>query len=120
MEIQRDGLTYLMHKYNHRCLVPDSKGVVCCRTTSYQKSKENTMHAFIDLPNIFSKPCIERLEKANLAKLTRNAADEIVSFKSHIDYFHPKKRIPPWKYGDPNISPCETKTFDTCRSMQNI
>ena len=59
-------------------------------------------------------------KKAGLAVLTRNESNEICSFKSNIDYFHPKKHIPPWKRGDPNISPCESRTFIACRSMQNI
>ena len=74
----------------------------------------------MDLPNNFSELCLKRLEKAGVAILERNDDGDIVSFKSHLDYFHPKKHIPPWKYGDENISPCETKTFIACRSMQNI
>ena len=119
-EIQHDGLSFLRHRCNHRCLVPDKNGILRCRATSYGKSKENTKHSFIDLPNNYSKPCLERLGKADLAVLTRNESNEICSFNSNIDYFHPKKHIPPWKRGDPNISPCETKTFIACRSMQNI
>ena len=37
-----------------------------------------------------------------------------------MDYVHPRKHIPPWKYGNDNISPCETRTFTACSSMQNI
>jgi hypothetical protein len=75
----------------------------------------------MDLPNNFSNSCLEKLERVGLAILERNKNDEILLFKSHLDYFHPKKHIPPWKYGDDNISPCaETKTFLACRSIQNI
>ena len=74
----------------------------------------------IDFPNNFSKPCIELLGKPGLAAPIRNESNGIIYFKSNLDYFHPKKHIPPWKYGDDNISPCETGTFNACRSMQNI
>ena len=74
----------------------------------------------IYLPKIFSKPCIERLEKLGLDTPIHNESNNIFSFKSNLDYFHPKKYIPPWKYGDDKISPCETRTFTACRSMYNI
>ena len=120
LEIQLDGLTYLIHTCNARCQVPNKDGVLVCRATNFQKSKENTKHVHDPLPNNFSKPCLQRLEKAGLLDLETNEIGEIISFKSEHDYLHPKKHIPPWKYGDPNISPCETKTFSICRSMQNI
>ena len=120
IEVQTDGQTYLIHTCNSRCLVPDKDGKLICRATNYRKSKENTKHVLTDLPNNFSKPCLERLEEAGIAILERNNDGDIISFKSHLDYFHPKKHIPPWKYGDDNISPCESKTFIICRSMQNV
>ena len=73
----------------------------------------------MDLPNNSSKRYIERLEKSGLATIIRTKCNTIVSFKSNLDYFHPKQ-IPPWKYGDDNISPCETRKFTACNSMQNI
>ena len=120
IEVQHDGLSYLLHRCNSRCLVPDKSGKLICRATNYQSTKENTKHVLKKLPNNFSKPCLERLEKCGLATLQRNVDDEIISFDSSLDYFHPKKHIPPWKPGDPNISPCECKTFTICRSMQNM
>lgn len=119
-EIQRDQETYLKHDCDSRCLVYNAQGELVCRATNYQNSQENTKNVLIPLSNDLSKPCLERLEKANLATLERNEAGEITGFKSDLDYFHPKKHSPPWKPCDPNLSPCETKTFIMCRSMQNI
>ena len=74
----------------------------------------------IDLPNNFSKPCIERLEKSVLATLIRNKCSENISFKIKLNFFHLKTHIPPHKYGNDKISPCETRTLTLCRSMHNI
>ena len=115
-----DGLTYLVHTCNYRCLFPDKDGKLICRATNYRKSEDNTKNVLIDLPNNLSKPCIERLLNSGLDTPTRKNSNAIVSFKSNLDYFHPKKHIPPWKYGDDKISPCETRTFNSCRSIHNI
>ena len=117
IEVQLDGMTYLIHICNACCQVPNKDGVLVYWSTNYQKSKENTKHIHTPLPNNFSKPCLQWLEKASLVHLEKNEIGEIISFKSEHDYLHPKKYISPWKYGDPNISPCETKTFSICRSM---
>ena len=101
-------------------MVPDKDVKLICRATKYQNSEENTKHVLIDLPKKISKPCIERLERSGLATPIRNESKAIVSFKSNLDYFHLKKHIPTWKYGNDNISPCETRTFTACRSMHNI
>ena len=55
-----------------------------------------------------------------MATPIHNESNRIISFKSNLDYFHLKKHIPPQKYGDDNISPCEKRTFTACRSMKNI
>ena len=55
-----------------------------------------------------------------LATPIRNKSKKVVSFKSSSDCFHPKKHIQPWKYADDNTSPCETRTFTACKSIQNI
>ena len=120
IEVQNDGNTYLIHHCNARCLVPDSNGILRCRVNNFRMSQDNTRQSFIALPNEFSDTCLKRLEISGLAALERNEDGEIVSFQSELDYFHPKKHIPPWKPGDKNISPCETKTFCVCRSMQNV
>ena len=107
IQLQPDRFTYLIHTCNSRCLVPDKDGKLVCRATNYQKSEENTKHVLIDIPKKFSKTCIERLEKLGFATPIRNDSKKNVSFKSNLDYFHPKKHILPWKYGNDNISPCE-------------
>ena len=101
-------------------MVHNKDGRFICRATNYRKSEENIKHTLIDLPNNLSKPCIKLLEKSGLVTIIRNKCYEIASFKIILDCFHPKKRILPWKYGDDNISPCETRTFTECRSIQNI
>ena len=58
---------------------------------------------------------MERLEKSGFATPIRNERKKNVSLKSNLDYFHPKKHIPPWKYGNDKISPCETSTFTAGR-----
>ena len=118
IHMQFNGLTCLIHICNSWFLVPykDRKLVWCA--TNYQNSEENTNHVLIDILKYFSKPCIELLEKSGLDTLICNECKKIVSFKSNLDFFHPKKHIPPWKYGNDNISPCETKIFTACRSMQ--
>ena len=120
IEVLNDGSSVLAHTCNARCLVPDKDGNLICRATNYQKSKINTKHVLMDLPNNYSKACLERLEKANLADLYCLPCGEIESFQSPLDYFHPKMHIPKWKHGDKTISPCETKSFCICRSMQNF
>ena len=72
IEIQMDGMTYLMHVCNSRCLVPDKNGNYVCRATNFQKSKENTKHILSPLPNNFSKECLNRLEKAGIVEIKRN------------------------------------------------
>ena len=105
IQVRLYGLTCLIHTYNSRCLLPNKYVKLICRAKNYWKSEDNTKHVLIDLPNSFSKPCIKLLEKSGLATLTRNECDENNSFKSHLDYFHPKKHILPWKYGDDKSSP---------------
>ena len=86
----------------------------------YRKSEEKRKLVLIYLRNNLSKPCIERLEKLVLATIICNECNIIVFSKNNLDYFPSKKKIPPWNYGDDNISPCETRMFTLCRSMQNI
>ena len=90
IQVKLDGLTYLIHTCNYQCLVPDKGGKLICRATNDRKSKENTKHVLIDLPNNFSKPFIERFGKSGLATPIRNESNKIISFKSNLDYFHPK------------------------------
>ena len=90
IQVQLDGLTYLIHTCNSRYLVHDKDRKLICRAKHYQKSQDNTKHVLVDLLNIFSKPCIERFEKSGLATPIRNKSKTIVSFKSNLDYFHPK------------------------------
>ena len=73
----------------------DENGKLICRSTNYQKTKLNTVHTMMELPNKYSKQCMERLEKAGLATLVRDEHSNIISFKSSEDYFHSKKHIPP-------------------------
>ena len=42
-------------------------------------------------------------------------------FKSNVEFFHPKRHIPPTNpTGDINMSPVEGYFFTACRSMQNV
>ena len=90
IQVQLDGLNYLIHICNSICLVPDKYGNLIYRATNYWKSEENTKHVLIVLPKNFSKSCIKHLGKSGLATLTHNECDEIVSFRINLDYFHPK------------------------------
>ena len=40
--------------------------------------------------------------------------------KSTWIFFIKRKHIPPWKYGNDSISPCETIIFTACGSINNI
>ena len=91
IQVQLDGLTYLIYACNSQWLVPDKDGKLILCTKNYQNSEENTKHVLIDLPNNFSKPCIKRLEKSVLVALIHNKCNAIVSFNSNLDYFYPKK-----------------------------
>ena len=62
IQIQLDVLTYLIHTCNSQCMVPDKYEKLIFCATNDRKSAENTKHVLIDLPNNFSKPCIERLK----------------------------------------------------------
>ena len=95
IQVKLDGLTYLIHTCNSRCLVPDKYGKSIFRATNYWKSEDNTKHVLIDLPKKIYKPCIERLEKSGLATLISNECNIIVSFKRSLDYFHPKTLFRP-------------------------
>ena len=95
VEVQKDGLTYLIHKCNHRCLVPNENGKLICRPTNYQKTIINIVHTMMEVPNKYSKQCMERLEKDGLATLVRDEHSNVISFKISEDYFHPKKNMPP-------------------------
>ena len=74
----------------------------------------------MDLINNFSMLYLERLDRARSVILVRNNDNEVVSFKCYLDYFHLKKHIPPWKYGDENILLYKIKIFLACRLMQNM
>ena len=63
---------------------------------------------------------MERLEQVGVVEIEINESGDIKSWQGNHNYSHPKKHLPPWKPGDPNISPCETETFCVCRSMQNV
>ena len=81
IKVKLDGLKYLIHKCNFSCLIPDKYGKLICRATNYRKSEDNTKHVLIDLPNNFSKQCIEHLEKSGLATPVRNESNEFFSIK---------------------------------------
>ena len=88
IQVKLDGLAYLIHTCNSRCLVPDKYGKLIFRATNDCKSEENTEHVLIYLPKHLSKPCIERLEKSVLTTKILKKSKTIVSFKSNLDYFH--------------------------------
>ena len=69
----------------------DKYGKLICRGKNYWNSEENPKYVLIYLTKKNSKPCIERLEKLFLDTLIRNKCNEIVYFKSNLDYFHPKQ-----------------------------
>ena len=53
IHVQLDGLTYLIHTRNCRCLVPDKDRKLIYRAKNCRTSEENTKHVLIDIP-IFS------------------------------------------------------------------
>ena len=63
IHVQLDGLTYLIHTCNSRCFFTNKDKKLIWSATNYQNSEDNTKYVLIDLPNNFSKPCIERLGK---------------------------------------------------------
>lgn len=123
MEIEGDAYRFLSHKCDSRCLVPTLDGRMRCRRMPTQSvSVDNTKDTYIDLPRNFSIPCIKRLIKCGLAIGKRDESGRIVDFESSVTYFHPKRHIPrcTGDISDSKISPVDTNTFSTCRSMQNI
>ena len=55
-----------------------------------------------------------------IGKLHIDNDGNVLEFKSILDFFHPKRHIPPTNpTNDMNISPVEGYTFAACRSMQN-
>ena len=72
------------------------------------------------LPNDYSLPCIKLLDRIGLLETLKIDKDgNVLEFKSKLDFFHPKRHIPPTNpTGGMNISPVEGY-IAVCRSMQN-
>ena len=111
IQVQLDGLTYLIHTCNSQFLVPDKDVKLIFRATNYRKSEDNTKHMLIDLPNNFSKPSIELLEKSGLATPIHNESNKKNLSKVTWIVFIQKNIFRLWKYGNDYISPFETRTF---------
>ena len=122
-EIVNDASTILGHHCSPRCLMMVSPGVFRCRKlNNLQISPDNTKHVFKPLPNDYSLECIERLVKIGLIEPIHVTDDGYEApFKSCLEYFHPKRHIPPTNpTGDINMSPVDGYLFTACKSMQNV
>ena len=85
-------------------------------------SPDNTKHCHIPIQGRYSPDLINKLIEIGMADpIIYNERGEPSPFKSHHQFFHPTRHIPPTNpHFDTNISPVEGKTFSACRSMQNI
>jgi predicted GIY-YIG superfamily endonuclease len=116
-----NGVAFLTHKCNDRCLVKNGDGTLRCRMPKYiHLTPDNTKQHFIDLPCHISDECWERLHKIGLANEMYDVDGNKNEFKSTLGYFHPKRWIPAVVPGEAPISPYESETFCICQSMQNI
>ena len=115
-----DAAIFLPHKCNNRCLVKTIDGGFRCRMPKYIYMSPNcsTQH-FIELPVHISDECWNTLFKIGVANPLLNEDGNRNTFKSSIDFFHPKRWVPAVVPGEPLTSPYESITFCICRSMQN-
>ena len=123
--MQRDGENFLPHICNERCKMRvSSKGkpedTKCRKINNNKISKDCTKDTFKELPQNWSKDCIDRLIMVGLAEVVSvDENDSVIQFND--SFFNPKRHIPhTMNTHDVNMSPVEGKTFSVCRSMQNI
>ena len=116
----------LPHRCNERCLIAVGPNEYRCRKLNFlltNRPPNNTKSVMKELPNDLSIDCLRKLERAEIVEpLDINAETGYMKpFKSNLQFFHPKRHIPPvlWTH-DMNISPVEGYTFTACQSMQNI
>jgi hypothetical protein len=122
-EVVKDASTVLGHRCSLACLVMVSPGVYKCKKLNNLKvSHDNNKHTFKALPNQYSLECLDRLVQIGLVDqivVTKDGYE--APFKSSLEYFHPKRHIPPTNpNGDINMSPVDGYLFTACRSMQNV
>ena len=122
-EVVNDASKILGHRCSPACLVMVSPGVHRCKKLNNLKvSPDNTKHIFKALPNQYSLECLDRLVQIGLVEriiVTKDGYE--APFKSSLEYFHPKRHIPPTNpNGDNNMSPVEGYLFVACRNMQNV
>ena len=104
--------------------VADNKFV--CRKPNYllmNKQPNNVRDNYQELPNDMTIDSLRKLEKVGLVEKLEydEKFDHMKPFKSKLEYFHPKRHLPPvnWTH-DMNISPVEGYTFAYCQSMKYI
>ena len=120
-EVVDNAANFLTHRCNDGCLVKNLDGTMRCRKPNNAKlTKDNTRHTHMALPNKYSVPCLRILEKVGLTtKLIIHDCGKI-EFESNLDYFHPKKHIPPTNPNDhTNGSPVISEFFVVMKGMQN-
>ena len=122
-EVLDDAEKVLGHRCGPACLVRDGpNSLKCKKLNNLIVSPDNTKHIFKDLPNQYSLECLERLVQIGLVENIIVSKDGYEApFKSNLEFFHPKRHIPPTNpTGDINMSPVEGYFFTACRSMQNV
>ena len=119
--LSRNAALFLTHTCSDRCLIKTSDGRLVCRVPKYMfMTLDNTKQCFADIPVQLSDECWSRLHKIGIANSVLNELGERNKFKSSLDYFHPKRWIPPVSPGEGYVSPYERETFAVCQSMQNV
>ena len=125
LDMQRDGEKFLPHICNERCKMRVSSNgkpedTKCRKINNNKISKDCTKDTFMELPQNWSKDCIDRLIMVGLAEVVSvDENDSVIQFND--SFFNPKRHIPhTMNTHDVNMSPVEGKTFSVCRSMQNI
>ena len=122
-DMVQNGLKFLGHVCNSRCLVRIDGGGFRCRKLNYLLiSLDNTKHTYLPLPNEISKDCLDRLIQIGMVEeIEINDNGFKHPFKCKLAFLHPQRHIPPTNPNDDiNMSPCEGHTFSICHSMQNI
>ena len=121
-DVIADGISFLTHQCNSRCLVKSPNGELRCRMPDYFKLSrgKNTIHQFVDLPLHISEECWKRLSNIGLANEPFDEHGNQNQFKSRLEFFHPKRYVPPVNPNEDKMSPVDGYTFSCCRSMQNV
>ena len=87
-DVVNDGVLFLTHRCNDRCLVRGSNGDMRCRLPPYLKlTPDNKKHSFVDLPNCISDSCWGVLNKIGLCNLIHNEEGKRNIFQSSLEFF---------------------------------